>query len=89
MKKFLVTSSFAFAAMAFLGMGQLLAGDGMKCGAGKCGNSPKVMKCGSGKCGNTTKPEKGKCGSGKCGASAKPVKPAPKSTGKCGVGKCS
>lgn len=88
MKKILVSSALAFATLAFLGMSQLSAGDGTKCGAGKCGDSPKVMKCGSGKCGNTTKPKVGKCGSGKCGASEKPVKPAPKSTGKCGVGKC-
>jgi len=83
MKKFLVTSTLAFATVAFLGMSQLSAGDGAKCGAGKCGN--------------TTKPVEGKCGSGKCGASAKPskpseaskpAKPAPKSAGKCGVGKC-
>ncbi len=84
MKKILVTSVLAFATVAFLGMSQLSAADGMKCGAGKCGDSPKVMKCGAGKCGNTTKPMKGKCG-----ASEKPAKPAPMSTGKCGVGKCS
>jgi len=88
MKKIVITSVLAFATVAFLGMSQLLAGDSGKCGAGKCGDSTKVMKCGSGKCGNTTKPKVGKCGSGKCGASEKPAKPAPKTTGKCGVGKC-
>ncbi len=75
MKKIVTTSVLAFATVAFLGMSQLSAGEGMKCGTGKCGN--------------TTNPMKGKCGSGKCGASEKPHKPTPMSTGKCGVGKCS
>ena len=55
----------------------MMAGEGMKCGAGKCGGSmtkpmaKKEMKCGAGKCGMATKDKnttkKMKCGAGKCG----------------------
>ncbi len=81
MKKFLITSAFAFATLAFLGAGQLSACD--KGATGKCGNTTKPMKCGAGKCGDAMQKPKAKCGAGKCGATEKP-----KAATKCGAGKC-
>ena len=68
------------AASALLVMGTAaFAGEGMKCGAGKCGGmkmekkEKKMMKCGAGKCGAKMKEKKEKkkamkCGAGKCGS---------------------
>jgi uncharacterized low-complexity protein len=75
MKKLTLTSLLVGAAL-FTTLGTTTLSAGMKCGAGKCGDSTSkpVAKCGakmkaSAKCGAEKKAMKkaGKCGKGKCG----------------------
>ncbi len=56
------------------------AGEGMKCGAGKCGGGMKMEK--------KVKKPAAKCGAGKCGKEMKQKKEAKKKAAKCGAGKC-
>ena len=92
MRKLTLTSLLVGAAL-FTTLGTTTLSAGMKCGAGKCGDSMSkpAAKCGakmkaSAKCG--AKKEASKCGANKKASKCGAKKEAPKKAGKCGAGKC-